>query len=151
MEKSDKLQTRKNRFPTVDYFHRTPSVYSKAQAKKYPISHPPRLKNFSYTTEDFYKNPILLLIKEDIIEKPKKPLMRRKSCCCSKCGKQTSLEQKIMAINAISHIHIKQNEIELKKCLSSNESLGVPNRFRGRTIESKSSKLFFLMNYNTFF
>ena len=133
---SDKAPMRsKKRMLKVDYFHRTPSVYKKKH--QYTKEYNQKLKR-SKSYESFYANPFSEVIRIDILEKPKKPLARRKSCHCSECGKMTSLENKIMALNTITHMRMV--EIENRKTPKTFElPLGGKTRGRTGTNDSKSS------------
>ena len=136
---SDKAPMRsKKRMLTVDYFHRTPSVYKKSQYTNNIMKEYNHKLKLSKSSESFYTNPFSEVIRIDILEKPKKPLARRKSCHCSECGKMTSIEKKIMALNTITHMRMV--EIENKKTPSTFElPLGGKNRGRTGTTDSKSS------------
>lgn len=62
------------------------------------------------------------MIKEEIMDKPRKPITRRKSCICSECGKGTPFERKTMAIiNAITHKKLLENEDNSKTLVNNQE------------------------------
>lgn len=133
------MQRLKKRVLTINYFHRAPSVYSKNQSDKIKILNEfqPRLNHHSHSFEDFYENPITNMIREDIIERPRKALMRRKSCHCSECGKLTSLELKVMALSSMTHMRML--ELDAKNIQSYSDLGQIKGRGRTGTTDSKLS------------
>lgn len=144
-KKETHFERQRKRMQTMDYFHRTPSVYNKKQGNFNKMQRTTNLirkpKKCSLSFENYDQNPIQNFINDEILNNPKKGIARRKSCHCSKCGSNTGYEIKTIAIigKVRKALIEKQNQV----VSSTNELLSYShsNKFRNRTptIDSKIS------------